>query len=197
MGGRAPATRVGRGDVVGGVERDERREAGIAVVEDAVVFLLGRLRIVAQRLHQPRRLAPRAVQRDARVAEEDSAPRTHPDLRRPLRTRPTTRASRPCVRRTSRPRRRPSSDLDDGAQFFGEERRHQAVVCSCTARRHQSSGRNGRQRPSRERHDQAAVRPIVVGEYAGRRAASSASAVEEPVMAAGSSTSGASLPISS
>ena len=97
MGGRAPRGDERRGHVLGRIEGQHGRDAGIVGVEDAVVFLRARVGVVAQRLHLPGRLAPGPVQRDADVAEE------HADPRR-TRTiivgdgRATTRASRPCAR---------------------------------------------------------------------------------------------------
>ena len=67
--GSCAARDVGSGDVLGRIEAQRGMQAGIVHIEEPRVFLACALRIVAQRLHAKRHLAPASVQFDARTGK--------------------------------------------------------------------------------------------------------------------------------
>ncbi len=69
--GRAPVAMYGAATSSAGSNVSLRREAGIRGIEQALVFLVGRVRVVAQPLQRVRRRRPRAMKIDAGLVEDD------------------------------------------------------------------------------------------------------------------------------
>jgi hypothetical protein len=157
---------VRRRDVLRGVERQLRREAGVAGIEDAVVFVVGGLRLVAQPLHRVRRGRPRAVQVDARRVEQRLPPPEDPNALARCGHADRSGGDACGLRRENHFRRVLEPHLHDGPQFFGEQRR-QRLGRDRVERNVQAAAR--RECHFGQRREQPAVADVVVGEQlAGR-----------------------------
>ena len=106
-----------RSHIVTGIVAQSGVQAGIVRILETRIFLPRTVRIIAQRLHAKRHLAPAAMQRDARAFIDRAAIGAHPHLRAPRRLTHVARHSGQAIPRENELRLRGARcrNLDDGA----------------------------------------------------------------------------------
>ena len=200
-GDRRPAPRGDerRGDVLGRIERQQRARCpgssrrGSGRTPAARDSGLSRSDCICQVVSLHARCSATRVSLNSTLG---AAPHANADRRR--RRAPTTRAVEAVRAQHAEDARDVGvAHLEDGAQFLGEQRRP-AAPSSLRATSAPASivdaGVAG-ERHLEQRDEQPAVRPVVVGQHAGRRAAAPRARRTGRGCAAGSSTSGASSPV--
>ena len=199
--GRAPFAMNGAATSSLRIERELRREARIARIEHAVVFLLRAVRVVAQPLHAIASSADHArCSSHARLREQH--------LRRRRRCAGVVRVVRPCRSRArSAPRPAPSNaarthrhvrraHLQHRAELFVEQRGERRPLADSRMSSPPSTPHVARERHLAQRDEQGRRRSGRDRRAACRRAFSALDRVEEALRARpASSTSGARCPM--